>query len=247
MGLLDVPAIPVSQKAAANGVATLGADSKIPTAQLPSLVITDTFVVNSQAAMLALTAQRGDVAIRTDSTPNIAYILTADDPTTLGNWRALDPATTVTAVNGGTGAVTITATGLGALVAASNLSDLTNPATARTNLGLGSASTHPIGDFLPIAGSDAWLMLHAAGNLDALIVGAITRDANGAATSAPVVWPDGTIGTYTATTVSTTFPGAVDAYTVTYGSPATKTVTQSAVTRDATTGAVTNRPAMTVA
>lgn len=86
-----------------------------------------------------------------------------------------------------------------------------------------------------------------AAQLDTLITGAITRDANGAATSAPVVWPDGTPGTYTATTVSTAFPGAVDAYTVTYGSPVTKTYTQPAVTRDASTGAVTNRPAITVA
>lgn len=80
---------------------------------------------------------------------------------------------------------------------------------------------------------------------DQLIVGAITRDANGAATSAPLVWPDGTVGTYTATTVSTAFPGSVDAYTVTYGSPATITYTQPAVTRN-TSGAVTTRPALVV-
>jgi len=66
-------------------------------------------------------------------------------------------------------------------------------------------------------------------NPDLLIVGTITRDANGAATSAPVVWPDGSPGTYTATTLSTDFPGAVDAYTVTYGSPVTKTYTQPAI------------------
>ncbi len=85
-----------------------------------------------------------------------------------------------------------------------------------------------------------------AGDPDLLITGAITRDANDAATSAPVTWPDGTPGVYTATTVSAAFPGAVDAYTVTYGSPATRTYTQPAVTRNAN-GAVTTRPAITVA
>lgn len=99
----------------------------------------------------------------------------------------------------------------------------------------------------PAVGSDAWLKLHAGGNLDALITGAITRDSNGAATAAGVIWPDGTSGAYASTTVSTAFPGAVDAYTVTYIGSTTKTVTQSAITRDSTTGAVTTRPAMTVA
>jgi len=84
-----------------------------------------------------------------------------------------------------------------------------------------------------------------ARNPDLIIAGVVVRDANGAATSAPVVWPDGTPGTYTATTLSTAFPGAVDAYTITYGSPVTKTFTQSALTRDAS-GAVTNVPAITV-
>lgn len=76
-----------------------------------------------------------------------------------------------------------------------------------------------------------------------LIVGTVTRNADGAATSAPVVWPDGTPGTYTADEVSEDFPGAVDAYHITYGSPATKTYTQPAVTRD-DDGAVISAPAI---
>lgn len=80
---------------------------------------------------------------------------------------------------------------------------------------------------------------------DALITGTVTRDSNGAATSAPVAWPDGTPGTYTALVVSSAFPGAVDSYSITYGSPVTATYTQPTVTRDAT-GAATNVPAITV-
>lgn len=89
-----------------------------------------------------------------------------------------------------------------------------------------------------------------AAQLDPLIVGTITRNANGAATGAGVVWPDGRPGVYTATTLSTAFPGAVDAYTITYDAPGSDpdlTFTQPAVTRDSTTGAVTARPAVTVA
>ena len=94
---------------------------------------------------------------------------------------------------------------------------------------------------VPGDGISAW-----AGNLDALLVGAITRDANNAATAAAVEWPDGSTGVYAATAVSTAFPGAVDAYTVTYvRDGVTQTATQAAVTRNAA-GAVTNRPAITV-
>lgn len=84
-----------------------------------------------------------------------------------------------------------------------------------------------------------------ARNPDLLVAGTVTRDANGAATSAPVVWPDGSPGTYTADTLSTAFPGAVDAYHITYGSPVIQTYTQPAITRD-TTGAATNVPAIVV-
>ena len=80
---------------------------------------------------------------------------------------------------------------------------------------------------------------------ESLIVGAITFDANGAAISAPVVWPDGTVGTYTADTISPDFPSAVDGYKITYGNPATKIYTQPTMTRNAA-GAVTAAPAITV-
>lgn len=75
------------QKGVANGIASLGSDGKIPTGQLPALAINNTFTVSSQSAMLALTAQRGDIAIRTDR--GSSYILAADAPGTLSNWKEL--------------------------------------------------------------------------------------------------------------------------------------------------------------
>lgn len=76
--------------------------------------------------------------------------------------------------------------------------------------------------------------------------GAITRNSGGAATGFAVEWPDGTAGVYTATTVSTAFPEAVDAFTITYAGSPTRTFTQPTVTRDAS-GRITNRPKRTVA
>ena len=82
---------------------------------------------------------------------------------------------------------------------------------------------------------------------DAFQLVSASRDANGAVTTASVVWPDGATGTFTTVTASTAFPGAIDAYRVTYVSGGvTKTVTQPAVTRDVTTGAVTAQPLLTV-
>ena len=104
---LDTTAyLPASQKGAANGVATLDGNSKIPTSQLPSLAITTTHVVSSQSAMLALDAQEGDVAIRTDISKS--FILSSNSPSTLADWKELaTPADAVTSVDGRTGVVSL--------------------------------------------------------------------------------------------------------------------------------------------
>lgn len=74
-----------------------------------------------------------------------------------------------------------------------------------------------------------------------------TRDVNEAITTASIAWPDGATGTFTTDTASTLFPGAIDAYHVTYV-PAVGTaftITQSPVTRDAA-GGVTAQPQLTI-
>lgn len=94
------------EKGAVNGVATLDGSGKVPQSQLPAIALTDTFVVVDQSAMLALTAETGDVAVRTDE--NKSYILQGTDPSTLGDWQELlTPTDTVLSVAGKTGAVTL--------------------------------------------------------------------------------------------------------------------------------------------
>jgi hypothetical protein len=101
--------IPLTQKGAANGVAELDADGLLPANRLPSLSITTTQVVATQAAMLALTAQTGDVAVRTDL--NKTFILTASPATTLANWQELlTPTDAVLSVDGQTGTVSLSST-----------------------------------------------------------------------------------------------------------------------------------------
>jgi hypothetical protein len=90
----------------AGGVASLDGSAKIPQIQLPAIAITNTFVVASQVAMLALTAETGDVAVRTDLSKS--YILAGTDPTVLGDWQELlTPTDTVLSVNGQTGSVVL--------------------------------------------------------------------------------------------------------------------------------------------
>ncbi|MGY4022080.1 gp53-like domain-containing protein [Aeromonas sobria] len=103
-GITD--AVPNSQKGANNGVATLDGGGKVPVSQIPATAIVDTFVVGSQAAMLALTAEMGDVAVRTDL--NKSFILRVTGASTLANWQELlTPTDSVQSVDGMTGAVTI--------------------------------------------------------------------------------------------------------------------------------------------
>src|ERR1039457_3781619 len=67
-----------------------------------------------------------------------------------------------------------------------------------------------------VPGSAGWLITA----LPAIAYTSMTRNTAGAVTSAGVTWPDGTVGTYTTDVLSTAFPGAVDAYHVSYGAPA---------------------------
>lgn len=72
----------------ANGVATLDGSGKLPAAQLPDLAITDYLgTVANEAAMLALTGELGDWAIRTDDSK--VYVIVGPDPSDAGDWLAM--------------------------------------------------------------------------------------------------------------------------------------------------------------
>ena len=93
-----------SKIGAANGIASLDAGGKVPASELPDIAISDTSVVVSEAAMLALTAEVGDIAVRTDV--NKTFILKTAGASTLANWQELlTPTDAVTSVDGQTGVV----------------------------------------------------------------------------------------------------------------------------------------------
>lgn len=122
---------------ASGNVPVLDADGKLAASVIPSVAITDTFVVASQAAMLALTAQAGDIAIRSDLSKT--FILQTEPASTLGNWKELaTPTDVVTSVAGKTGAVTLTKSDVG-------LGNVTNEskATMFTNAALTGTPTAP--------------------------------------------------------------------------------------------------------
>lgn len=87
-----------------SGLATLDSGGKVPITQLPAAAISQTYVESSQAAMLALAADVGDICVRTDI--NETFILQALPASTLGNWvQLLFPTAGVSSFNGRTGAV----------------------------------------------------------------------------------------------------------------------------------------------
>lgn len=68
-------------------VPVLDSNGKLDTSTIPAVAITDTYVVASEAAMLALSAQVGDIAIRSDV--GKSYVLQTEPATTLSNWKEL--------------------------------------------------------------------------------------------------------------------------------------------------------------
>ena len=131
-----------ANKNIANGYAGLDSSGKINPIQLPSLAITDTFVVASQAEQLALVAEVGDVAVRTDL--NKSFILRVTGASTLANWQELLSPTSVdqTIIDGSTSAVSGNAV-FDALASKAPISSVHNPVTLGTANGL-SLSTQQL-------------------------------------------------------------------------------------------------------
>lgn len=100
----------------------------VPTSQLPAIALGTVVTVASQAAMLALTSaqvQQGDVASRTDGAGT--FMLTAADPSVLGNWTLLNaPTDKVVSVNGQVGTVLLGKVDIG-LDQVDNTSDANKP------------------------------------------------------------------------------------------------------------------------
>ena len=96
----------VSIGTASGNIPVLNGSGKLSDSVIPSIAITDTFVVATEAAMLALTAEVGDVAIREDLFKS--FILQTSPASVLANWQELKtPTDTVNSVNGQTGAVVL--------------------------------------------------------------------------------------------------------------------------------------------
>lgn len=100
----------ISNKGIANGYADLDAGGKIPASRIDFGQTGQTFVVASQAAMLAVSgANIGALAVRTDESKN--YRLIAQPASTLANWQLLlSPDAPVQSVNGFTGNVNLLTT-----------------------------------------------------------------------------------------------------------------------------------------
>ena len=68
---------------AAGNYAILGSNGKLDESVIPAVAITDTYVVATEDAMLALSAQKGDIAIRSDL--NKSFVLQSTPASTLAN------------------------------------------------------------------------------------------------------------------------------------------------------------------
>lgn len=118
--------IPLTQKGANNGVATLDSGGKLPASQLPAIAVSDYLgSVANQSAMLALSGEKGDWAIRSDL--STVWVITGTDPTQLSSWTQMSyPSAPVTSVAGKTGVVSLDKTDVG-LPNVDNTSDTNKP------------------------------------------------------------------------------------------------------------------------
>lgn len=116
-------------------VPILDGGGKLATSTLPALAITSVNVVASQAAMLALAAEQGDIAVRSDL--NKTFALSTNSPSTLADWKELlTPTDAVLSVAGKTGAVTLVKGDVG-LGSVDNTSDAGKPVSTSQATAIG--------------------------------------------------------------------------------------------------------------
>lgn len=142
----------------------------VPSSALSPLMINDVFVVNSQAAMLALSAERGDIAVRTDT--GRTHVLATDNPAALANWKEILAAGQVQSVAGRTGVVALTKTDVG-LSNVDDTPDLAKPVSAATQILLDEKVSLSLvdaaGDLLVGTGNDTVARLPAGGSGTTLV------------------------------------------------------------------------------
>lgn len=140
---------------AAGNVVVVAADGKIDSSIMPAIAITDTFEVADEAEMLALNAQKGDVAVRSDV--NKTYILKQGPADVADNWTEMKtPTDSVISVNGKTGAVTLTTSNV---AEGDNLYYTDARATSNFNVNFGLKSSLDLTDGATILRSTDTLVL----------------------------------------------------------------------------------------
>lgn len=119
-------AIAPGQRGANNGVAPLDADGKIPKGHIPLIALAQPFVVNSEAAQLALTAEEGDIVVRTDQTKT--YIHNSGIAGTMADYTELlfPSGGSVISVNAKTGIVVLTAADISGIATAGKTGSYTD-------------------------------------------------------------------------------------------------------------------------
>ena len=97
-----------------NGIATLNGSGKLSSSQLPSISITDVYVVTTLAERDALTVEEGDVVKVTEAVTSSdgtklprTYIWAVDNDTQIGSWLDIVTESDVDSVNGKVGTVVL--------------------------------------------------------------------------------------------------------------------------------------------
>ena len=129
-------------------VPIINSEGKIDSSVLPSLAITDTFTAEDQDQMIGLSAQKGDVCVRTDE--NKTYILQKEPATEITNWLELaTPTDSVQSVNGKTGVVTLNHQDIGAVESNTEIVGSTKCKITYDSKGLVTAGEDLVSDDIP--------------------------------------------------------------------------------------------------